>query len=109
MGSELVFQSGYTNHDKFVEVGVEDREKFDALQEWMTGVLCLFKDTTIELDPTEFSIDVEIRLFKLGSGSSDCWVLVHSFVCPSVGCNLCVHFIIFGKPITMVRSRAETS
>src|SRR5947209_7286082 len=99
MGSKLIFQPGYTNHYKFVEVGVEDREKFDALQEWVPGVFSLFKNTTVELNPTEFSINVEIGLLKLCSGSSDCWVLVHSLVCPAVGCNLCVHFITLANGV----------
>src|SRR3989442_6726328 len=56
----LVLQPCQANHDELIEVGIEDRQKLYTLQQRMTAILRLFKDAPVELDPTQFTIDIKI-------------------------------------------------
>src|SRR6266571_1896137 len=62
----------------------------------MMAILCLLKDTSIELDPTLLSIQVEIRLLKFCGRSIGYDVLLHVFVYP-VASNVCLHCITLSK------------
>src|SRR6266487_735719 len=71
--SNLVFQTCQADHNKLIEIRLKYGNEFDALQEWMPGVLCLLEDTAVKLNPAQFSIDVRRSCSRSGAaeGASD--------------------------------------
>ncbi len=58
-GRDLTPQSRDANHVELVEVRAEDREEFDALEQWHPRVECLLQHTRVERQPTQFAIEVQ--------------------------------------------------
>src|SRR5258708_13625194 len=71
----------------------------------MTFILCLRKDTTVKLDPTQFSIDIEVWSYKLHRRSWGCRVLVHISVYP-VAFRHYVHSITHRRKLQTPLSKA---
>jgi hypothetical protein len=59
----LIFEACQSDHNELIKVCLIDGDKFDSLQKRMTIGLRLFKDMTIELDPAQFSINIEVGTF----------------------------------------------
>ena len=54
-------QSGDAHHIELVEIRTEDREELQALEQRDTLVQCFFKDTRVEVEPTELAIEIGQR------------------------------------------------
>ena len=48
---DLLHETGHANLEKFVEIGADDREKFDAFQQGMSVALRLLQHAAIESQP----------------------------------------------------------
>ena len=54
---ELFLQARNADHEEFVEIGREDGEEFQSLEQPQRSVQTLFQNTRVELDPAQFSIE----------------------------------------------------
>ena len=63
---QLVAKSRHPDHEELVEVGREDREEFDPLEQRTLLIECLFQDAQIELQPAELTVDVELGAVQIG-------------------------------------------
>ena len=61
---DLLLQSRDANHEKLVEIGREDREKLDALEQRLRFVERLFEHTAIELEPACFAVEQKLAREK---------------------------------------------
>jgi len=59
---DLPPKSGDPDHVELVEIRAEDREKFDALEQPVSGVERLVKNPGVEREPAQFAIDVKGRI-----------------------------------------------
>lgn len=66
---DLLDKAGDADFEKFVEVGGDDGEEFDALEEGVEGRLGLFEDAAVEGEPGEFA--VKVSGFDGASGRGD--------------------------------------
>jgi hypothetical protein len=55
----LLLQACDPDLEKFVEIGGDDAEEFQPLKKRILGILAFFQHTLIELQPTQFTIDIE--------------------------------------------------
>ena len=55
-------ETGYSNHEKLIQIRGEDRQKLHSLQEGMPLILGFFEDPQIESQPAEFTIQEVARL-----------------------------------------------
>jgi hypothetical protein len=53
----LVVKCTYPNLKKLIEVGTEDGNKLQPLEKWDGSLIGESQDTSIELQPTKFSVD----------------------------------------------------
>jgi hypothetical protein len=53
----LLHDAGYPDLEEFVEVGADDREEADALEERDGGVFREFQDAAVKAEPTEFAVE----------------------------------------------------
>ena len=58
VGAELAQQRGHADHEELVEVGRDDREELDPLEQRVTLVLGLQQDPLVELQPAQLAVDV---------------------------------------------------
>ena len=63
---DLLLDASDADFEKFVEVGGDDAEKADALEERLGGVLRLFQDAAVEGEPAQFAVDEESGSERLG-------------------------------------------
>ena len=52
-------QNGDALHEKFVQIGREDREEFDALEQRVTLIQRLGQDSAVEFQPAEIAVEPE--------------------------------------------------
>ena len=57
VAERLFAQARHPDHEKLVQVRAEDRQKLDALEQRIAGVLGLFENTLVEIQPTQFAVD----------------------------------------------------
>jgi hypothetical protein len=62
--SHLTMETGHANHEKFIQIRGEDRQKLHAFQEGMPLVLGFFQDPQIELQPAELTIQEGARFIE---------------------------------------------
>jgi len=55
----LLLETGDPHLKKFVEIGTDDAIEFQAFEERVVCVQCLIEHALVELQPTQFAIDVE--------------------------------------------------
>jgi hypothetical protein len=55
-GSDLAAKPGHPDHVELVEVGVEDREEFEALEERIPFVDGFVQNSAVELEPAQLAI-----------------------------------------------------
>lgn len=55
-------ETGHANHEKFIQIRGEDRQKLHAFQEGVPLILGFFQDPLIELQPAELTIQEMVRL-----------------------------------------------
>ncbi len=55
-GRYLPAEPGHPDHVKLVEVGVEDRQEFEPLEQRIPVVARLVKDSAVELEPAQLAI-----------------------------------------------------
>ena len=55
-GRQLLFESGYSDLEEFVEVGAEDPQELEPLQQGSPGVLRFVQHSPIELQPRQFAV-----------------------------------------------------
>jgi hypothetical protein len=65
-GADLLLQAADPLHEEFVEVGVDDRQELDALEQRRARVLRLVQNTAVEGKPGELAVQV-----KLGGAQVD--------------------------------------
>ncbi len=61
---ELLLQPGDAHHEKLIHVAMEDGQKLDPLQQRVLG-LRLVQHAAVELDITEFAVDVEAGIAQV--------------------------------------------
>jgi len=61
---DLLQQSGDANHKKFVQIGADDRQKLDALEQRIARIASLFEDPALKLEEAQFWIQVERKLSR---------------------------------------------
>ena len=64
-GIGLSDQSGYPDHEEFVQVRAQDREELDTLQKRVVRVFRLLQDAALEREQCEFPVDVQRRLMEV--------------------------------------------
>ena len=55
----LLPQTRHADHEELVQVGAEDGQEFDPLQQRGRLVQRLFQDAPVELQPAQFAIEIE--------------------------------------------------
>jgi hypothetical protein len=71
----LLPEAGDPDLEELVEVGGEDSQELDPLEEGGSRILGLMEDPTVELEPGEFAVQVERGMADVdGGGGGD---LVH--------------------------------
>src|SRR5262249_24845836 len=68
VGVELLLQARDANHEKLVEVGRKDRQKFQPFEQRLRRIERFIQHAAVELDPAEFA--VEKRIFSQSSCAS---------------------------------------
>lgn len=57
---DLLFDARHADHEKFVEVGAEDRDELGAFEQWMlVGPDRLVEHAAVEDEPAQLTVDVE--------------------------------------------------
>ena len=64
-GGQLLLEGGAADHGELVEIGADDGDEFDALQKFVSRVAGFFEDAPLELQQTEFAIEVELRIVEV--------------------------------------------
>ena len=57
----LLADARQPDHEKFVEVGTEDRQKFEPLHQRVLGVLRLLQHAEVELQPAQLAVEKRLR------------------------------------------------
>ena len=68
---ELPHQAGDADHEELVQVTAVDRQELDPLKQGMPGIACLFLDPAVELQPTQFTVDVVLGQARFKYGRLD--------------------------------------
>ena len=61
---ELVQKASHADHEKFVEVGPENGQEFDAFEQRIGRVLRLFEHAPLEFQQTQFAVHVQRRVVE---------------------------------------------
>ena len=64
--AQLLQCGGNANHEELVEVGRGNGQELDAFEERVTGIAGLSQHPFVELEPAQFTIDVEGRVPQVG-------------------------------------------
>src|SRR5205823_10444076 len=64
VGGDLASQAGDANHVELVEVGAEDRQELECLEQGFARVLGLVQDAAVELEPAQFAIDEQGWIYR---------------------------------------------
>ena len=67
-GGTLLDETGHTDHEELVEVGADDGQEFEALQEGQLVRKPLLEHPVVELQPAQLAIDVQLRCVKVEFG-----------------------------------------
>ena len=70
-GIGLLDEAGDANFEKLVEIGTDDGEELDALEERTAGVFGLFEHTAVEGQPALFAIGVKVSSAGIAGGPGD--------------------------------------
>ena len=62
--SHLTTETGHSNHEKFIQIRGEDRQKLHSFQEGVPLVLGFFEDPQIESQPAELAIQEMVRFLE---------------------------------------------
>ena len=65
-GAILLQERRHAHHEELVEVGGDDGQELDALEQGMGLVECLIQDPLVELQPAQLPVDVERRVLEVG-------------------------------------------
>ena len=65
-GANLAVHAGGANHVEFIEIGGGNREKSQALEQWMLLVAGFFQNAMIELQPGQLAIVEAVRSLRHG-------------------------------------------
>jgi hypothetical protein len=60
-GGDAALQAGHADHEEFIEVGCEDREEVDALQQVQIRVFCQFENPGVERQPAQLAVQEPVR------------------------------------------------
>ena len=63
-GVDLLHQAADPDHEELVQVGGEDGEELEPLEQGDAVVLGLVEDAAVELQPGEFAVDVQGRVVQ---------------------------------------------
>jgi len=63
---DLLQQARHTHHEELVDVGAEDRQKLDALEQRVATVASLFEHAPLELQVAELAIEIKGGVVKFG-------------------------------------------
>jgi len=55
-GGDLPAKSSHPDHVELVEVGAEDRQEFEALEQPIPGIEGLVQNPSVELEPAQFAV-----------------------------------------------------
>ena len=64
-GLHDLFEPGHADLEEFVEVGRDDAEEFEALEERGGGIFGLIEDALVEFQPTQLAIDKILGIGKI--------------------------------------------
>src|SRR5215510_11189264 len=56
-GVNATLELGHPHHEELIQVGAEDGEELDALEQGHPRILCLLQYATVELEPRQLAID----------------------------------------------------
>jgi hypothetical protein len=65
-GGDLTVEAGHAHHVELVEVGGGDRQEAQALEQRVAGILRLFQNPAIELQPGQLAIGEACRALRRG-------------------------------------------
>ena len=60
----MLFNTGDSDLEKFVEIGTEDAEKFHSLDQRLGRVLRFLQNAAIEFEPAQLAINEILRIAK---------------------------------------------
>ena len=60
----FLLQTAHPDHEKLIQVGAEDGQELDALQERHVSILSLFQNPPIELQPAQLAVDIKRRIVQ---------------------------------------------
>ena len=86
-GRDFLLQAADADHEEFVEVRGEDRQKLDALEQRHVRVAGLVEDAAVEFEPRQITVDVERRVVQIDRGRVASHA--HSLALPSQEGILC--------------------
>jgi len=58
-GAELLLERGHAHHEELVEIGADDGEELDALEQFVAAVARLFEHAALEFEQAELAVDIE--------------------------------------------------
>ena len=61
----LLFEGRHAHHEKFIQVGAEDRRELQPLQQGVAIVHRLVQHSPVELNPTQFPVEVVLRIVQV--------------------------------------------
>ena len=57
-GAEFLLERGKAHHEKLIDIGRDDGEEFDTLEEFIAPVARFFEHALLEFEQTDFAVDV---------------------------------------------------
>ena len=70
-GLHLLLQAADADHEKLIQVRLENGEEFEALQQRYARVLRLLQDAAVKFEPAQLAVDVQRRVRQAGAGGAD--------------------------------------
>ena len=64
LGLDLLLDRGDPDHEELVEIGPEDRDELEPLEQRVALVERLLEDAVVELEPRQLAVDVERRVVE---------------------------------------------
>ena len=81
-GFDLLLQAGHPDFEEFVQVGAGDAEELQPLQQRGAGIAGLLQYPLVELQQTEFAVDVEVGMTEIGGVHAVPWARSQPVIMP---------------------------
>ena len=83
-GGNLLLEAGDAHHEELIQVGADDRQKFDPLEQWIALIPGLFQDAAEKLQLAEFAVEIHLRTIQIRRWQ---WCRFYDFRCGDLPWN----------------------